>query len=126
MTKKKAHIVKQKKQILQALKGGCHTVSELADLLSIGEDTIRNRIKAMVIDGSPVRIANWKILETTLVRIWGYGHERDEPRPIRIKVSISRPRLAVGVMECSPQEVRYRRTEMDEWLFRARGCNGYF
>lgn len=126
MTKKKAHIVKQKKQILQALKGGCHTVSELADLLSIGEDTIRNRIKAMVIDGSPVRIANWKILETTLVRIWGYGHERDEPKPAGVKINDHRKRIAVQVTECKPQEVKYRHTEMDEWLFRARGCNGYF
>lgn len=126
MTKKKAHIVKQKKQILQALKGGGHTVSELADMLCIHRDTIRNRINEMVIDNFPVRIADWKVLETTMVRVWGYGEGRDEPRPIRIKISKPRPRLAVGVMECSPQEVRYRRTEMDEWLFRARGCNGYF
>ena len=126
MTKKKAHIVKQKKQILQALKGGGHTISELAEKLSVSGDTIRNRINEMVAEQCQIRVAGWKVLETTMVRVWGYGEGRDEPRPIRIKISKPRPRLAVGVMECSPQDVKYRREEMDEWLFRARGCNGYF
>lgn len=122
MTKKKARIVKQKKQILKVLKGGSHTISELAEKLSVSGDTIRNRINEMVAEQCPIRVAGWKVLETTMVRVWGYGEGQYEPRPIRIKISKPRPRLAVGVMECSPQEVRYRRTEMDEWLFRARAA----
>ena len=120
MTKIKENIVKQKKQILQALKNGGHTVSELADKFCIHTDTIRNRINEMVAEQYPIRVAGWRVLKTTMVRIWGYGTERDEPKPVRVVVSKPRPRRAVEVKSCRPQEVKYHHEEMDEWLFRAK------
>ena len=119
--KKKTEIKKQKQTIKSVLKKESKTLRELAFELRLSYHPIPNRINQMVIDGEPVRVAGWHVLETTMIRIWGYGTEPYEPRPVRVKIDKPRPRLSVEVMECRPQEVKYRRDEMDEWLFRAKG-----
>lgn len=116
-------IVVQKDKIEETLASCQMTITELATTLDLSNDTIRNRINEMVIDGRPIRVAGWHVLDTTMVRIWGYGYERDEPKPVRVRVAaIRKRRRADGAHVCTPaaQTVRYRREGMDEWLFRIR------
>lgn len=97
------------------------TIAELAAEMRLSNDTIRNRINEMVIDGRPVRVAGWHVLDTTMVRIWGYGMGRDEPKPVRVRVAAIRKRRKAEVSRHpvpAVPAVRFRREGMDEWLFR--------
>ncbi len=125
-TGKCSRLIHEQKDRIEAALARCQmTISELAFELGLSNDTIRNRINEMVIDGRGVRVAGWHVLDTTMVRIWGVGFEQDEPKPVRGRVSAIRKRRkaesehhralspAVGTAF-----VRFRREGMDEWLFR--------
>ncbi len=122
------------KDMIEAALSRCQmTVSELAFELGLSDDTILKRINEMRREGRWVRIAGWRDRKTTYARIWGIGFERDEPKPVRVAVSaIRKHRKAESAHhralapETGTAPVRFRREEMDEWLFRAKGCNGYF
>lgn len=123
-TGKGARLIREQKERIEASLARCQmTINELAAELNLSTDTIRNRINEMVVDGRPVRVAGWRVLDTTMVRIWGVGSERDEPKPVRVRVAAIRKRRKV---ECPhprvpvSQKVRFRREGMDEWLFRIR------
>ena len=111
---------RRKKAIENSLKKGSKTISQLAEELNLSCDSIRNCINEMVAEQWLIRVAGWHVLKTTMVRIWGYGTEHNEPQPVRVVVRKPRSRLSVDVKSCQPQEVKYRREEMDEWLFRAK------
>ena len=125
-TGKCSRLIHEQKDRIEAALARCQmTISELASELGLSNDTIRNRINEMVIDGRGVRVAGWHVLDTTMVRIWGIGFEQDEPKPVRGRVSAIRKRrkaesehhraLSPAVGTAS---VRFRREGMDEWLFR--------
>ena len=127
-TGKCSRLIHEQKDRIEAALGRCQmTISELASELGLSNDTIRNRINEMLIDGRGVRVAGWHVLDTTMVRIWGIGFERDEPKPVRVRVSAIRKRRKA---ECEHRRalapvagtapVRFRREGMDEWLFRIR------
>lgn len=118
-------INEQKERILAALERCQMTISELAAELNLSNDTIRNRINEMLIDGRGIRVAGWHVLDTTMVRIWGTGFEEDEPKPVRVRVAAIRKRRKaeglhqrISVPEMGTAPVRFRREGMDEWLFR--------
>lgn len=111
----------QKDKIESALASCQMTITEMAKKLDLSNDTIRNRINEMMIEGRPIRVAGWKVLDTTMVRIWGCGTEQDEPKPVRVRVAaIRKRRREEGHHSRVPVEsaVRFRREGMDEWLFR--------
>ena len=125
-TGKCSRLIHEQKDRIEAALARCQmTISDLASELGLSNDTIRNRINEMVIEGCGVDVAGWRVLDTTMVRIWGVGFERDEPKPVRVRVSAIRKRRkaesehhralspAVGTAF-----VRFRREGMDEWLFR--------
>ncbi|ARQ79279.1 hypothetical protein BRW84_07445 [Oxalobacter formigenes OXCC13] len=118
-------IHEQKDRIEAALARCQMTISDLASELGLSNDTIRNRINEMVIEGRGVRVAGWRVLDTTMVRIWGVGFERDEPKPVRVRVTAIRKRRKAEsehhralTPAIGPAAVRFRREGMDEWLFR--------
>lgn len=116
-------IGEQKDRIEKTLARRRMTIGELASELNLSSDTIRNRINEMIVDGRPVRVAGWHVLDTTMVRIWGYGTERDEPKPVRVRVAaIRKRRKAEDKHQRTPAipTVHFRREGMDEWLFRIR------
>ncbi|EEO27836.1 hypothetical protein [Oxalobacter paraformigenes] len=113
----------QKAMIEKTLAGEPMTIAGLARALSLSHDTIRNRINEMVVEGRPIRVADWMVLETTMVRVWGYGSGRDEPRPVRVRVEgvkRSGSESARFRQHGAVSPVRFRREGMDEWLFRIR------
>ena len=118
-------INEQKERILATLERCQMTISELAAELNLSNDTIRNRINEMMIDGRGIRVAGWHVLDTTMVRIWGTGFEEDEPKPVRVRVAAIRKRRKaeglhqrISVADTGTAPVRFRREGMDEWLFR--------
>lgn len=113
----------QKAMIEKTLAGEPMTIAGLARALSLSHDTIRNRINEMVVEGRPIRVADWMVLETTMVRVWGYGSGRDEPRPVpgaRRGGEAKRERVGRFRQHGAVSPVRFRREGMDEWLFRIR------
>lgn len=116
-------IERQKGLIEKTLAEKPMTIAALAGVLSLSSDTVRNRINEMIAERRPVRVADWVVLETTMVRVWGYGTERNEPRPVRVRVEgTKRSSGETGRKhrtEAVPP-VRFRREGMDEWLFRIR------
>ena len=125
-TGKCSRLIHEQKDRIEAALSHCQmTISELAFELGLSNDTIRNRINEMVIEGRGVRVAGWHVLDTTMVRIWGIGFERDEPKPVRVRVSAIRKRRRQDsahhrtlAPEIGTAPVRFRREGMDEWLFR--------
>lgn len=109
----------QRQLIERWLKERPMTVLELAPLLGVSHDTVRNRIRELREARRPVRIVDWQVLETTMVRVWGIGQEADAPRPVRVQVT-GRRRQPVARVK-APAAVRFRREALDEWLFRVRG-----
>lgn len=76
-TGKCSRLIHEQKDRIEAALSHCQmTISELAFELGLSNDTIRNRINEMVIEGRGVRVAGWHVLDTTMVRIWGIGFER--------------------------------------------------
>lgn len=114
----KKNVEKQRKTILTILKKENKTVTELAETMSLSYDTVRNRINEMLIERYPIRIAGWHILETTMVRIWGYGTGPNEPRPIKVQLRAPRRRKAIPENGCS--RPKFRREAIDDWLFRIK------
>ncbi len=125
-TGKCSRLIHEQKDRIEAALSHCQmTISELAFELGLSNDTIRNRINEMVIERRGVRVAGWHVLDTTMVRIWGIGFERDEPKPVRGRVSAIRKRRRQDsahhralAPEIGTAPVRFRREGMDEWLFR--------
>ena len=125
-TGKCSRLIHEQKDRIEAALARCQmTISDLASELGLSNDTIRNRINEMVIEGRGVRVAGWRVLDTTMVRIWGVGFERDEPKPVRVRVTaIRKCRKAESehhralTPAIGPAAVRFRREGMDEWLFR--------
>ena len=121
-----SRLIHEQKDRIEAALSRCQmTVSELAFELGLSNDTIRNRINEMLVEGRGVRVAGWHVLDTTMVRIWGIGFERDEPKPVRVAVSAIRKRRKAEsahhralAPETGTAPVRFRREGMDEWLFR--------
>ena len=119
-------LIHEQKDRIEAALARCQmTISDLASELGLSNDTIRNRINEMVIEGRGVRVAGWRVLDTTMVRIWGVGFERDEPKPVRVRVTAIRKRRKAEsehhralTPAIGPAAVRFRREGMDEWLFR--------
>lgn len=118
-TGKCSRLIHEQKDRIEAALARCQmTISDLASELGLSNDTIRNRINEMVIEGRGV-------LDTTMVRIWGVGFERDEPKPVRVRVTAIRKRRKAEsehhralTPAIGPAAVRFRREGMDEWLFR--------
>ena len=78
-TGKCSRLIHEQKDRIEAALARCQmTISDLASELGLSNDTIRNRINEMVIEGRGVRVAGWRVLDTTMVRIWGVGFERVE------------------------------------------------
>ena len=125
-TGKCSRLIHEQKDRIEAALARCQmTISDLASELGLSNDTIRNRINEMVIEGRGVRVAGWRVLDTTMVRIWGVGFERDEPKPVRVRVTAIRKRRKAEsehhralTPAIGPAAVRFRREGMDEWLFR--------
>ena len=125
-TGKCSRLIHEQKDRIDAALARCQmTISDLASELGLSNDTIRNRINEMVIEGRGVRVAGWRVLDTTMVRIWGVGFERDEPKPVRVRVTAIRKRRKAEsehhralTPAIGPAAVRFRREGMDEWLFR--------
>ena len=125
-TGKCSRLIHEQKDRIEASLARCQmTISDLASELGLSNDTIRNRINEMVIEGRGVRVAGWRVLDTTMVRIWGVGFERDEPKPVRVRVTAIRKRRKAEsehhralTPAIGPAAVRFRREGMDEWLFR--------
>lgn len=116
-------VASQREMIEKTLAKEPMTIVDLAKRLGLSNDTIRNRIGELVADGRRVRVVGWNVLETTMVRVWGPGPGRDEPRPVRVRVDgVKRNRKAAGGarLPVSVPVVRFRREGMDEWLFRIR------
>ena len=116
-------VASQREMIEKTLAKEPMTIVDLAKRLGLSNDTIRNRIGELVADGRRVRVVGWNVLETTMVRVWGPGPGRDEPRPVRVRVDgVKRNRKAAGGarLPVSVPVVRFRREGMDEWLFRNR------
>lgn len=115
-------VARQKEMIEKTLVKEPMTIAGLASTLSLSVDTIRNRLNEMRVERRPIRVVDWEVLETAMVRVWGCSYGRDEPRPVRVRVE--------GVKRASGRErvrlpgvvlpVRFRREGMDEWLFRIR------
>lgn len=112
------NVDQQKKFIEKFLKSKPATIAELARELGVSDDTIRNRIKRMIGEGRPIRVVDWRVLDTTMARVFGYGTGPDAPRPVRVRIEESRPRLAV--VEACPGKVVFRREALDEWMFQIR------
>ena len=125
-TGKCSRLIHEQKDRIEAALARCQmTISDLASELGLSNDPIRNRINEMVIEGRGVRVAGWRVLDTTMVRIWGVGFERDEPKPVRVRVTAIRKRRKAEsehhralTPAIGPAAVRFRREGMDEWLFR--------
>ena len=125
-TGKCSRLIHEQKDRIEAALARCQmTISDLASELGLSNDTIRNRINEMVIEGRGVRVAGWRVLDTTMERIWGVGFERDEPKPVRVRVTAIRKRRKAEsehhralTPAIGPAAVRFRREGMDEWLFR--------
>ena len=116
-------VASQREMIEKTLAKEPMTIVDLAKRLGLSNDTIRNRIGELVADGRRVRVVGWNVLETTMVRVWGPGPGRDEPRPVRVRVDgVKRNRKAASGarLPVSVPVVRFRREGMDEWLFRIR------
>lgn len=113
-------IEEQLQRIRSILKKEDKTVAELAGMLGLSEDTVRNRLNFLKTKRK-VRIADWIVLKTTMVRIWGAGSLPDEPKPVRVRVGKPRPRRAIDVKACDPGKIVYRREPWDEWMFRVKG-----
>lgn len=116
-------IGEQKDRIEAALFRQKMTITDMAESMKLSRDTIRNRLNEMIVEGRPIRVAGWKVLDTTMVRVWGVGTEGDEPKPVRVRVATARKRQKEAVPHRevnAPSTVRFRREGMDEWLFRIR------
>lgn len=59
------------------------TVAELAPVIGVSPDTVRSRLRTLVACGRPVRVVDWRVLPTAMVRVWGIGAGRAVPRPAR-------------------------------------------
>ena len=113
----------QKEMIEKTLAREPMTIAGLAHALSLSHDTIRNRINEMVVERRPIRVADWMVLETAMVRVWGYGSGRNEPRPVRVRVEGVKRIKSEAARFRQPgaaSPVRFRREGMDDWLFRIR------
>ena len=116
-------VARQKEMIEKTLAKEPMTIAGLASALSLSVDTIRNRLNEMRVERRPIRVVDWEVLETAMVRVWGCSYGRDAPRPVRVRVEgvrreskeRDRVRLPGAVLP-----VRFRREGMDEWLFRIR------
>lgn len=116
-------VARQKETIERTLARQPMTIADLAGELSLSVDTIRNRINEMMVERRPIRVADWRVLETSMVRVWGIGSGRDEPRPVRVRVEGMKRRAKEAGRTRLPEAVpavRFRREGMDEWLFRIR------
>ena len=111
------NVEQQKEFIEKFLKSRPATIAELAKELGVSDDTIRNRMKMMIEEGRPIRVVDWRVLNTAMARVFGYGTGPDAPRPVRVRIEESRPQLAV---EACPGKVVFRREALDEWMFRIR------
>lgn len=121
---KSIQLIKEQKDRIEAtLMHQQMTISDIAAALDLSNDTIRNRLNEMMMEGRPIRVSGWKVLDTTMVRIWGIGTEQDEPKPVRVRVAAIRKRRREEA-SYSPvpatSTVHFRREGMDEWLFRIK------
>ena len=103
------------------------TVAELAPVLGVSPDTVRSRIRTLVASGRPVRVVDWRVLPTAMVRVWGVGAGRGVPRPARPPRSACAGGCGQGVrpdggsgVSVGDRPVCFRRDGLDEWLFRIR------
>ena len=107
------------------------TVAELAPVIGVSPDTVRSRIRTLVDSGRPVRVVDWRVLPTAMVRVWGVGAGRAAPRPARPQRSgdaggcAGKGRRDGGSgVSVGERPVCFRRDGLDEWLFRIRGLRG--
>lgn len=121
-------VARQLAAIEEALGERPMTVAELAPVLGVSPDTVRGRIRMLVDAGRPVRVVDWRVLPTAMVRVWGVGTGRAAPRPARPPRPVQacgcakggRPAGGTGVF-VGGRPVCFRRDGLDEWLFRIRG-----
>ena len=112
------NVEQQKEFIEKFLESKPATIAELAKELGVSDDTIRNRIKRMVEEGRLIRVVDWRLSNTAMARVFGYGTGPDTPRPVRVRIEESKPRLAV--VKACPEKVVFRREALDEWMFHIR------
>ena len=106
-TGKCSRLIHEQKDRIEAALARCQmTISDLASELGLSNDTIRNRINEMVIEGRGVRVAGWRVLER--VRVTAIRKRR--------KAESEHHRALTPAI--GPAAVRFRREGMDEWLFR--------
>lgn len=118
-------MTEKEKLILSLLTEKPMAVKDIAEELDRSQSFVRSVIREV---RDQIRVVSWRAAKNNVAPVYraGRGIDAKKPKYIFPKDHWLSKGSRREIIRNSGDQVNFKRTEMDEWLFRARGCNGYF